>query len=357
MDNNRRDCTDIDVQFDAVYNNLHPEFQPNKDPKEKDPYFYQLVEIISGLSVSALDVPHIKKRACEYVQKLDKLFENGYSRNYSDAYYILKKINIPYEDTDSFSEKCKILYAYCSDIEKSQESNIKHLSDIKKLLDYFMLECTRVHEYDSFKKKEEEMMKIIDEYNTSKEDAKGNVERSITMFSIFSAVIITFSTGFSLSTEIIKGIVSTSPYRIVFLLSLLGFILFNTVFMLLYVVSRMTNRSISLKCSHLSDQTLACHEACTKKCKRHSYLCMLYHKYPYILAVDAILIGLMLLVGFLWALVQPSNLHSFLSSCRWMILSLIFLVGIILVIIYSIRHHSLKQTRSQPITNSNQKNR
>ena len=305
--------------------------------------------LISFKNIS--DTEEFERKSEQHLKRLENIFIKGYERNYSDAYRILRSItnnssqNSVYEE---LSTKLKILLDKCNEkiLNLSTPDELQRYKDIRKLLDYFILECTRVKEYSSFALEKNQLSELIKKYEANEVDSKSYQERSITMFSIFSAVIITFSTGFSLSTDIIKGIVSTSAYRIVFLLSLLGFILFNTIFMLLFVVGRMTNRNIGLKCPYLSDSNCTCHEACNHpKAKRSAspYLCILFHKYPYILFVDILLVGLMLIVGIIWAVVQPSNLRTFIVS-YWPILFLITIAtAVAIILIYRLRYSRKKE--------------
>ena len=84
------------------------------------------------------------------------------------------------------------------------------------------------------------------------EKLENNKISSITTLTIFSAVILAFSGGITFEAGIFNGMANSTPYRLVFTIGLTGFILFNTIFALLYLVGKMAGKKISSKCKYLS---------------------------------------------------------------------------------------------------------
>ena len=136
---------------------------------------------------------------------------------------------------------------------------------------------------------------------------ENNKISSITALTIFSAVILAFSGGITFEAGVFKGIADASPYRLVFTTSLTGFILFNTIFVLLYIVGKMTGKAISTKCKYMSlDKpsvvaNRACGDGvCIKACSEVSIACRILHKYSYVFAINVVLLWVMYADFVLW---------------------------------------------------------
>ena len=139
------------------------------------------------------------------------------------------------------------------------------------------------------------------------EKLESNKISSITTLTIFSAVILAFSGGITFESGIFQGMVASTSYRLVFTIALSGFILFNTIFALLYLVGKMAGKRISTKCKYMVNaddnynQCQSCGDGyCTKECAEVSIACRIFHKYSYVLAIDAILLYVLYTDFFLW---------------------------------------------------------
>lgn len=161
-------------------------------------------------------------------------------------------------------------------------------------------------------------------YEVTKELGKvdGKLERnsmsSITTLTIFSAVILAFTGSITFTAGVFKGMADVSPYRIVFVTSIIGVIIFNLIFMLLYIVSRMVGKSIGCRCAYYAE--LADEDAIgicgSGICKKRRYIpnigCIILHKYPYILFVNAIL-GLIMYYDMLLFFINHSEYLPFVN--------------------------------------------
>ena len=78
---------------------------------------------------------------------------------------------------------------------------------------------------------------------------------SITTLTIFSAVVLAFSGGITFEAGMLQGMAAASPYRLVFTIALTGFILFNTIFALLYMVGNPASENESYNESRWSDDS------------------------------------------------------------------------------------------------------
>ncbi len=148
---------------------------------------------------------------------------------------------------------------------------------------------------------------VKEKFNGIDEKLENNKISSITTLTIFSAVILAFSGGITFESGIFKGMVESSPYRLVFTIALSGFILFNTIFVLLYLVGKMAGKQISTKCKYLTNdsdnysQCQSCGDGyCIKEYTEVSIACRFFHKYSYVFAVNIVLLYILYAVFFLW---------------------------------------------------------
>lgn len=68
----------------------------------------------------------------------------------------------------------------------------------------------------------------------------------ISMLSIFAAVIIAFIGGLSMIGSSLQYMGTVSKYRLVFVLIIIGLTMFNVIYMLLYIISKISNKDISI---------------------------------------------------------------------------------------------------------------
>lgn len=132
------------------------------------------------------------------------------------------------------------------------------------------------------------------------EKLENNKISSITTLTIFSAVVLAFSGGITFEAGIFKGMAESSPYRIVFIIALTGFILFNTIFELLYLVGKMAGKKIDGSCKYninnekFFDSARKCGEGyCKKECTKVSFFCKILHRHLYAFIVNVILLAIM----------------------------------------------------------------
>ncbi|AWZ48337.1 hypothetical protein C3495_05670 [Clostridiaceae bacterium 14S0207] len=126
----------------------------------------------------------------------------------------------------------------------NQENNAKKLIDTieHKTLEY----SEKINKMDiSFKEinnKYKKQKKSIDELNN----------QIISIIGIFSAIVITFFGGMNLLGSALNNMHNVSKYRIIFVILITGFVVFNIIFMLLYYVNRLIGRCIQSKLEQLN---------------------------------------------------------------------------------------------------------
>ena len=169
------------------------------------------------------------------------------------------------------------------------------------------------------------------------EKLENNKISSITTLTIFSAVILAFSGGITFEAGIFNGMADSTPYRLVFTIGLTGFIIFNTIFALLYLVGKMAGKRISTKCKYLSLEgskgaKRTCGDGyCTKGCSEVTVACKILHKYSYVFAINCVLIYTLYSDFFLWlGNGKVSNIIFVLSQVALVVVILVIvIVGLI----------------------------
>lgn len=286
-----------------------------------------------------------------WVSKLNKVYSNEYRHTYSDIFFKIQQImsdtlsNNDASDTEVLEvlgENLNVLGNRIDELaaQNSDDANYKNtVSGYKKFSDHIRLEIGR---YNFIKSRftgtaadgnsgkatdkhsaidTERILKLERAVDATRpivaqaqkqldcldEKLESNKISSITTLTIFSAVILAFSGGITFESGIFQGMVASTSYRLIFTIALSGFILFNTIFALLYLVGKMAGKRISTKCKYMVNaddnynQCQSCGDGyCTKECAEVSIACRLFHKYSYVLAIDAILLYVLYTDFFLW---------------------------------------------------------
>lgn len=286
-----------------------------------------------------------------WVSKLNKVYSNEYRHTYSDIFFKIQQImsdtlsNNDASDTEVLEvlgENLNVLGNRIDELaaQNSDDANYKNtVSGYKKFSDHIRLEIGR---YNFIKSRftgtaadgnsgkatdkhsaidTERILKLeraVDatrpivaqaqkQLDSLDEKLESNKISSITTLTIFSAVILAFSGGITFESGIFQGMVASTSYRLVFTIALSGFILFNTIFALLYLVGKMAGKRISTMCKYMVNaddnynQCQSCGDGyCTKECAEVSIACRIFHKYSYVLAIDAILLYVLYTDFFLW---------------------------------------------------------
>lgn len=145
----------------------------------------------------------------------------------------------------------------------------------------------------TMKDKLDEYDKKIDNHNKEISNLYANI---MTIIGLFSAIVVTFFGGLSSITNIFININTISKYRLVFIILIVVFAMFNIVFMLLYYISIITNKTLSKDCHH------NCKKSETPKsrsgninCTKKNILCS-GKRYPFIFYFNILLILMMIFI-------------------------------------------------------------
>lgn len=307
-----------------------------------------------------------------WIKKLQKIYANGYRHTYSDIFYKVQSIiskNSDSEILEILGENLNVLGKRLSELlaQNIDDANLQNASvSYKKFSDHIKLEIGRynfiksqfdveIHskagnfkstdieraEIDEIKKKIDKVSTAVDNIRPITTEAKKQMDKiddklennkisSITTLTIFSAVVLAFSGGITFEAGIFKGMAESSACRLVFTIALTGFILFNTIFALLYLVGKMAGKTISTRCEYMSTDSdfqnvnRRCGDGyCQKECNTINLFCRILHKYSYVFVVNVILLWVMYADFVLWLFKgQAYNLVFF----AWQMLPLVFIV-------------------------------
>lgn len=130
-----------------------------------------------------------------------------------------------------------------------------------KLLDHVQLECLRlnrmaqmnfcVEQYKSSYEHTQGLMADVQrEAGELEKKVSGFHEQSITILGIFAAVIIGFVAQLSMFTQGFQGLTSENVYAVLFYCVMVGVLVFDTLFMLMFCIARIANVALNVKHKH-----------------------------------------------------------------------------------------------------------
>lgn len=303
----------------------------------------KLLELIDDLCDPAFSQDNVKSE--NWILQLNEIYANGYRHNYADLFFKLQTVlaqdveiaTTLGENLNVLEERIKVIST-----KKHDDANIKNTADsYKKFADHIRLEIGRYnfikehfanHEYippdgivdiskDEMGKIKKQIETLSKDLNTMRPittqakkeleslDAKleNNKISSLTTLTVFSAVVLAFSGGITFEAGMLQGMADASSYRLVFTIALVGFVLFNTIFALLYLVGKLSDRVISTRCRYISrtnntySECKSCGEGyCVKPYGAVTIFCRFFHKYSYVLAINIILLWIMYADFVLW---------------------------------------------------------
>lgn len=167
---------------------------------------------------------------------------------------------------------------YNVNLYKNQACDIDH--KLVKILDYVLLEIPRANKFDILQQQinrsdilsrnirtaQRESSERMTSHEQKIEKMQGDF---IGILSIFSAVIIAFFGVMSVLGSVFASIDKVSKYRVIFMTALVGFIMFNLIYMLLHCISKITKNRISVDIE--IDRCWGCKENYFIKCLATKY--------------------------------------------------------------------------------------
>lgn len=264
-----------------------------------------LEELLYNFARETLSQENVEKA----VGVLHKIYDGGFRHNYSDFFAIVD--NVFNCTGNQFSieflqENLENIKTYISESDKKDSQEGKA---ILKLYDHINLEILRLLSSSAIQKKlelqiQDAKQKLIEatkaselwkqEFDKQKqvlESTKSQLEESkqklahvqgetVAIISIFTAVTLAFTGGLSYISSAITAIKDTPFFKVMLIVLLCGWIIFNTIYVLLYVVSRMLGKTIESKSCQ------DCVEKQPEKCG--NWFARFYRHYPYLVIINTL---------------------------------------------------------------------
>lgn len=189
------------------------------------------------------------KTAEQYAEELNDYYNSGHYNLYSSTYSWMHRDATDDSDLDYLEYNFnQIMVAY----KRKYPKDKKGLERVTKLADYVLLEKARAGVQSSLKlgvtKNLNDAKTVLRDLNKLKgeiEDSrKESSAQTITVLSIFTGIAMAFFGGFSLLGSAFDSLRYGVP-AVAIVSLIVGFILFNTIFVFLYVASKISGNPIS----------------------------------------------------------------------------------------------------------------
>ena len=251
----------------------------------------------------------------EFIEMVKELYGDGaYRHQYSQiSGYLYKMYKENLMEMDRLQFNIEELYKRINENTECSD-NLKR--SFNKLYDHVMLECTRISQLhslipdvkelddkiektrkDLIKAKKDsgkikkDLQKARVDLKKTKDDMDKSTVSSITVLSIFTGIVMAFVGGFSIlgsafsNTELFE----TRVWLLILLMSLVGFVFFNTIFMFIYMAAKLSGKKLSVQCR--TEECVKCMRC--KTClnpRMFCPFCKLWKKYPYVAYINIILV-------------------------------------------------------------------
>ncbi len=256
-------------------------------PEETRKRQEMLADEIYILSKAVLDPE--KNEHLRIINKLQMIYKDDFRHSYSDFFPVVSEIfgngamsaNVPTDSASSANNEYVVEYLINNlellrtTLERDYSDGTGQFKDIysqfTKLCDHLNLLISEMIFFSSTETKvndariqmqqsKEELKKAYDALEDSSSRTKSLQTELIAVLSIFAAIITAFSGGFTFLGSVMVSIESAIYYEMVILSALVcGIVMFNTIFLMMYLVGKITNRNIYARCA-----TLEC--SCSKRC-------------------------------------------------------------------------------------------
>ncbi len=207
--------------------------------------------------------------------KLKALYSDGFRHNYSDFFPVLLEISKDdnKHDRDCLSENLEALRAFVeADYVSGGKTYTNLYMHLEKLCDHINLEIGRLTYYSKNESIIEDIASKTDNLNTNLKNATASLKNAskqaasmqtevIAILSIFAGIVFTFSGGLTFFGSVMTSIENAKHYEMVVLAAIIcGMVIFNTIFLLMYLVGKITDRNIYAKCK---TKDCSCESPCT----------------------------------------------------------------------------------------------
>lgn len=219
----------------------------------------ELEKSLLELSEKLLDDEQTRKAALGLLE----IYKSNYRHSYSGFFPLIVKIYNEKEKDglDSICENLEKIKQYVENDFENGKNEFQEMHDqIEKLCDHLNMEIGRWNYYAKNDQKiayielkmntlTNQMQSATDKLEQASKQASSIQTELIAVLSIFSAIVVTFSGGFTFLGSAMTAVSEAKCYEAVILSVLLcGAVIFNTIFLMMYLVSKITERNIYARC-------------------------------------------------------------------------------------------------------------
>ena len=240
--------------------------------------------------------------------KLKSLYSDGFRHNYAEFFPLIIEIS---KDDNQYSldflstnlEESRAL------VEKDYVEGEKEFSGLfrplSKLSDHINLEIGRYSYYSKNEQKvldlekrnqslQIELRKAAYELTKAQKTVSSMQTELIAVLSIFAAIVLTFSGSLSFIGNALSGMSNTPVIKAAFFVLLCGIIVFNLVFLMMYIVGKITGRSIYARCK---TDDCSCGNDGAPRCNGINRI---RKRLPYVFWVNILLLSLIVIDVVVW---------------------------------------------------------
>lgn len=271
----------------------------------------KLVETLREMASSCMDDMVIRSVAI----KLKALYAGGFRHNYSQFFPLI--VEFSKDDNEyNLDYLSNNLQAARNLVEQDFVSGEKEFSGLhkplQKLSDHLNLEIGRYSYYSiseqqvkdlerrnqtlqsELKKTTEELQEATRQLDEAGKKISFVQTELISVLSIFAAIVLTFSGSMSLLGNVFTGIQNTRFFKVTFFVLLCGFILCNTIFLMMYLVGKITGRNIYANCK---SKDCTCGQDGAPSC---SGITRVRKRLPYVFWLNLIIVLMMVADVIVW---------------------------------------------------------
>ena len=280
-------------------------------------------EQLNGL-LEELSKKVITEDSCdEYITKFRGIYSNRFRHSYSKLHLLLVKMS-NFEDEKLVPEflitNLNLISKHIEDkyVEKGTGDHTRLYPSILKLCDHINLEQSRISEQQKQQLKMEDLRRDLNSAQVALEEAtqKADVATEkashmqtdiLAVLSIFSAVVLAFMGGMTFLGGAMESIENVRVYKFIIACCICGIVIFNTIFVLLYIVSKIIGKSIYVRCNS---------EDCTcdhgkPKC---STIKRIRKRLPYVFYFNVLMIAFIIMTSFVQYTKWGNAVISFATS-------------------------------------------
>lgn len=290
-------------------------------PKEIHERQRKLKEYIKELAAVSIEEKDVKI----WINKFEMLYGDGFRHNYSDFFPIAQDVSNN-GNSEFLSNNIEVIRsAIEKNIESGESTNRELYDKFSRLsehinlqisqLNFFNMKMDKINSitYDqedleslknAWKEVRENLGDSMRTMNAKIDDANSQADsmstQVVTILGIFAAIVLAFSGGINILGNAIMALTSTEivVYKLAFICLMTGFVLFNLIFMLMYFIAKLTNKSIYAECGKKN-----CNGG-KNGCAKCKGLTKVMRRLPYVFYFNATVVGLMIVDVIIWELIK-----------------------------------------------------